>query len=222
MSFNNVLIGRNSRLWQVASRNTGVAKSFRAAISHAELDAFQFLPDDRVWVFAYSRVEADNEALLEQLRQTGVREVVYLGSSSAIVNDVTSCYEYPRVKSRAERAAQRLVNARVVILGQVYQSLTELPAGRSLATSQQELEQFLIEPRFPQEPVRRQVLAEMLERPFGSPMERWAYRSYGILQALSGRWPCVLRPVDLLLRAVGFRWYGYVYLSNRLWSTTSW
>jgi hypothetical protein len=63
-------------------------------------------------------------------------------------------------------------------------------------------------------------LFEMIDRPFGSGAERALYRAYGSLQWRVRRWPCVLRPLDFTLRALGIRWYGYVNLSNRLWSST--
>ena len=49
--------------------------------------------------------------------------------------------------------------------------------------------------------------------------EALLYRLYGRLQALCGSRPCLLRPLDLLLRGLGMRWYGYTHLSNRLWTS---
>ena len=45
------------------------------AIGHGELGTFTFAPNDRVWVFSYSRDEAENAALLKCLGEAGVAEV---------------------------------------------------------------------------------------------------------------------------------------------------
>jgi hypothetical protein len=63
-------------------------------------------------------------------------------------------------------------------------------------------------------------LFKMVSRDFGSGFERTLFLIYGHVQWLLRRFPCALRPVDLVLRALGYRWYGYLLLSNRLWATT--
>lgn len=173
-------------------------------------------------MLSYSRLPAENAALLDVLRKAGVGEVVYVSSSSVIVSRRTACYEYPRVKLRAELDALGLPNARVLTIGLMYDEPGELPGGADVATSYAELAAFVAAPEWPDDAGRRKRLFRIVRQPFAHAAERWAYRVYGQLLRWSGRFPCLLRPLDLLLRALGARWYGYVHLSNSLWiSTTS-
>lgn len=217
-----VVIGSHSKVWHGLSRHIGAARTLPLAIGHGEVAAFAFTPRDRVWVLSYSRLPAENAALLELLRHAGVGEIVYVSSSSAIVSELTRCYEYPRVKLRAELDALTLPNARVLTIGLMYEEPSELPGGADVATSFAELAAFVAAPEWPDGAGRRKRLFRVVRRPFTRALERAAYTAYGQLLRGSGSFPCLLRPLDLLLRACGARWYGYVYLSNRLWiSTTS-
>jgi hypothetical protein len=216
-----VVIGCHSKVWRSTVQNARVAQRFTLALGHNEVSQFHFSPDDRVWVFSYSRIPVENVRLLTALQSAAVREVVYISSASTIVTKLTRCYEYPRVKQAAEQEAQRRLQARVLVLGLVYAQLSDLPAGQSVATSQATLEQFLLDPKWPEGPGSRVHLFEVVNRPFSGRLEALLYRGYGTLQWAFRSWPCVLRPLDYLLRAAGVRWYGYVHLSNRLWISTT-
>jgi len=218
-SIREVVVGRHSTVWRAAASNPSVASRFRVQIGHAELPQFGFTHDDRVWVFAYSLLPSENSRLLATLKAAAVREVVYVSSASTIVVRVTRCYQYPLVKQHAEDEARRLLSARILTLGIVYQNLAELPAGDMVATSQATLQEFLLAPHWPDDGATTMRLFEIVRRPFRAGGEALLQRSYARVQWLVRRWPCVLRPLDYLLRACGFRWYGYVCLSNRLWTT---
>lgn len=193
------------------------------AIGHQDVATFAFTSADRVWVLSYARSPDTNRALLDALSRTPVREIVYVSSSSTIVAAVTACYEYPRVKLRAELDALSLPTAtRILTIGMMYDDEAQLPGGANVATSYAELAAFIAAPDWPDEGGRRKRLFRVVQRPFGSAWERHAFEVYAqVMRRLAAR-PCVLRPFDLALRALGVRWYGYVHLSNRLWiSTTS-
>ena len=213
-----VIIGRNSRVWKAAAGNSRVAERFKVAIGHAELGRFEFTADDRVWVFGYSRIAAENAQLLQTIQAAGVRELVYISSASTIVCRLSRCYEYPRVKWLAELEALRL-RARVLVLGVVYARPEDLPAGLTLCTSQASIDDFLLQPDWPDMNGQGKHLLTTCTRPFRTSLESALHRIYGALIWSFRRWPCVLRPLDLLLRGLGIRWYGYVYLSNLLWIT---
>jgi len=190
------------------------------AIGHRDVATWAFTESDLVWVLSYSRVPAENSRLLEQLRQAGARRVIYVTSSSTIVGTITSCYEYPRVKRRAELEALAMLAAKVLTIGMLYDDPAQLPCGANVATSYDELAAFVATPQWPDEGGRRKHLIHIVHRPFGRPVERWAYVQYGRLLQWAGTRPCIMRPLDVLLRALGARWYGYVYLSNSLWNST--
>ena len=215
-----VFVGSHSKVWQVLSRQTLVAERMPKAIGHRELGAFAFSNFDRVWILSYSRRPTENAALLERLRHAGVREIVYVSSASTIVGRVTSCYRYPRIKHRAELDALAFPSARVLTLGLMYEVPSQLPGGTNVATAYSELAAFVATPDWPEDGGRRKYLLRTVTRPFGSAIERLAYFCYGRLLRWTGARPCLLRPLDVLLRALGARWYGYVYLTNRLWIST--
>ena len=95
--------------------------------------------------------------------------------------------------------------------------LCQLPAGTTMATSLDQIAAFMAQGG---RDATDTLLFSAVERPFSGSLERAAFRAYGLAQRAAGTWPCLLRPVDIVLRALGWRWYGYLYLSNRLWLTT--
>ena len=216
-----VVIGCNSSVWRKAGANRAVSARFKKAISHDEVSGFAFTSGDRVWVFSYSRKPEENLKLLEILEVAAVREVVYISSAATIVTRLTRCYGYPTVKQIAEDEARRRLNARVLILGLVVDRVDELPPGLNAATLQGAIEEFLLAPRWPHDNGRSMRLFRQIDVPFARVWEARLHRAYSALQWAVRYWPCVLRPVDVTLRALGIRWYGYVNLSNRLWNTTT-
>jgi len=215
-----VVIGCHSSVWREAQRHPEIARRYSVAIGHLDVPAFAFSPHDRVWVFSYSRVAAENRTLLEALEKARVGGVVYVSSASTIVTRLTRCYEYPRVKKEAEDQARARLGARILTLGLVYNQTDDLPAGINVATSQAQLVDFLLAPVWPHEGGTQMYLFSIVQRPFPSGWEALLYRVYGRVQWLARRWPCALRPLDYVLRASGIGWYGYVCMSNRLWTTT--
>ena len=215
-----VILGRHSKVWAGLKAHPLLARCVRCVIGHRELASFVIEPGDTVWVLSYSRKPDHNSALLARLRTAPAHEIVYVSSSSTIVCGVTACYDYPRVKHLAEIEARSLPNGRVLTLGLVYERESGLPGGINVATSIDQLATFMLQPEWPDGGGRSKRLFDVVQRPFGSAAEAAMYRAYGRMQSLAGRWPCVLRPLDAMLRALGWRWYGYTFMSNRLWAAT--
>jgi hypothetical protein len=215
-----VVIGRNAKVWRAASADPAIATRFHLAISHTQVETFAFQRTDRVWIFAYAREPQQNERMFARLAAAGVEEVVYISSATTNVVELTACYEYPRVKRRAEQDARRILDARILSFGLVVDSVEQAPAGRNAVTLQSSINDFLLRPIWPSRREQAMLLFSMQERPFARGWERQLYRCYGAVQWWLRKWPCLLRPVDVVLRALGIRWYGYVHLSNRLWNTT--
>ncbi|QOZ78446.1 hypothetical protein XH83_25315 [Bradyrhizobium sp. CCBAU 53351] len=180
-----------------------------------------FLPNDRVWILSYSRKVEENSALIDKLGRAGVGEYVYISSATTNVASRTRCYRYPTVKLLAETLARKKLGARILTVGMMYEQPSELPAGATIATSYDDLAAFMLAPQWldsAEQPVR---LIRRYERPFASRLEEIAFALYGHAMSMLHRWPCALRPIDLILRAMGYKWYGYLYLSNRTWFTTT-
>ncbi len=212
-----ILLGRNSLVWQRLATDWRVAERVICTIGHRDVAGFEFTENDRVWVFSYSRLEHENKVLLQRLQDARVAEIVYLSSSSTRIAAKVSCYEYPRIKRQAELLVDAMPIGRVLTVGLIYESESELPSGHNAATSINELAEFMLAPLWT---AKRTDLLRMVKRPFSSKFEQLLYRSYSFAIMATGNYPCMLRPVDLILRALGMQWYGYVYLSNRAWIST--
>lgn len=213
----NVVIGKNSKVWS-ALAGSGLTQRWHAlAIGHQEVRDFRFLPEDRVWLFSYSPIEAANEQIIDRVQAAQVKMLVYVSSSSVVVAESTRCYAYPRTKLAAERYAAQFENAKILTLGLVYENAIELPAGDNVATSIESLAKFLIDPSWECAASGRHLLFERYSKPFSSEVEQLLYRTYGAVINSFRKYPCLLRPLDILLKYAGYRWYGYTYLSNKLW-----
>ena len=215
-----IVVGCNSYIWSILSRSTWL--NFRAfhAISHRELEGFKFYANDSVWIFSYSRVVAENDTMFRCLAAAGVSNVVYVTSASTNVISITNCYEYPRIKQLAHESAIRICDAKVLSIGLFYTDQKSLPGGITASTSAKELALFMGAPSWADDGEVTHLF-RAIERPFATGRELFIYKRYGELQRLCGSFPCLMRPIDLVLRIFGMRWYGYLYLSNRLWFTTT-
>ncbi len=212
-----VVLGSGAKIWRLIAQEPGIAARFLNALRHKDLASFAFTPEDRVWVFAYSTEPSENSAMLERLKAAGVAEIVYISSSSTIVSSRTNCYAYPRAKKLAEDQAQALPNGKVVTLGLVVEREDELPAGDNAAVTIAEIAAFMLNPVWSVEQGKRAHLLRVVRRPFGGGLERGLHGLYAGLMGVFSTHPCLLRPLDLVLRTLGMRWYGYTFLSNRLW-----
>jgi hypothetical protein len=219
-TFRDVIIGKHSTIWRELLDKKLVPETFTIALSHRDVSRFPFTDRDRVWVFSYSIEPEQNEALLKVIQNGKPAEVVYVSSATTNIAAHITCYRYPRTKLQAEQSARRLTNARILTLGVMYHDATELPGGETMATSYGELSQFLQHPHWPKNRDQHVLLCSRVQRPFSS-VERRLFAAYGLAISLCAPWPCLLRPIDSVLRLVGYRWYGYVFLSNRQWSTTT-
>lgn len=212
-----VILGSNSKVWKALSNSKYFTDIAVCAIGHAQLKAFVFQPGDHIWIFSYSRSQYENLALFKILAEYEFLEITYISSASTNVTNITRCYSYPTVKHQAEVAAKEICSARVVTIGLIYSDFHDLPAGRTAATSLNELAKLM---RYSNREEKQDVrLFDMVERPFSGRVEQLIFYWYGKILSTTGRFPCLLRPVDVCLRVFNMRWYGYLYLSNRLWST---
>lgn len=215
-----IIIGRNSHIWTVIKQSSQIKNSRFQAISHSELKSFEFEAQDTVWILSYSRIPSENEQILQHLKDSRVSKVIYITSASTNIADTTQCYEYPRVKRLAHQAARKICAAEVLAIGLFYSVESELPCGKTAATSADELITFLQTPHWNTQ-AEFTTLFQPIERPFRNNLEKGLFSLYGNLQKLCGPYPCLLRPFDIVLRALNMRWYGYLYLSNKLWFTTT-
>lgn len=217
-----VIIGRNSALWSRIADRVLAKRPDTLAVSHRDIATLQLGETDVVWIFSYSADAAANHRLFEQIAMSKAGKHIYVSSATANLADRITCYRYPAVKRDGEKGAARILRATIIRIGLIYDELTELPSGTSAATRLDDLVATMTETGEAKTATGEAILHyEILDRPFGSRAERSAFRFYGVLIRLCGSRPCLLRPVDLLLRFIGWRWYGYFRLSNDLCRSTT-
>ncbi len=216
------MIGRSSALWTRIAGRVLAARPATLAVGHREIDQLQLSDGDQVWIFSYAPDEDANRRLLERLAARGSARHIYVSTATANIAGRIRCYRYPRVKAEAERDAARILGAETVRIGLIHDNPDELPAGFSVVTRLDDLVAAIVDPgRLPRAEGGVGHLYNPVERPFSGAVERMSHNGYGALLRLCGSQPCLLRPLDLLLRSIGWRWYGYFRLSNEQCRTTT-
>jgi hypothetical protein len=217
-----VIIGCNSVLWSRIAERVLVKRPDTLAVSHRDIAKLQLGKEDIVWIFSYSADAAANHQLFEQIATSHAGTHIYVSSATANLADRITCYRYPAVKRDGEKSAARILHATTMRIGLIYDDLSELPSGTNAATRLDDLVKTMTEQGETLSATGETIFHfEMVDRPFGSRAERATYRLYGVLIRRCGSRPCLLRPIDLLLRIIGWRWYGYFRLSNELCCSTT-
>lgn len=217
-----VVIGRNSVLWSRIGGHILEQRPDTIAVGHRDIAKLRLTADDCVWIFSYAPSMEANRGLFGRIAALGAGQHVYLSSATANIADRARCYRYPRIKAQGEKDAAAILGAASVRIGLIHDDPAELPAGVSVATRLDDLVSAMTAGEGDFGPAGHVVhLHQLIERPFPNAAERAAYRGYGrLLRQLESR-PCVLRPLDLVLRTIGWRWYGYFRLSNEQCLTTT-
>lgn len=212
-----VILGKNSSIWRHLREMDGLPANI-VAIGHSEIPSFQFKSTDIVWIFSYSKNLADNRALIEGLAAKQAGSFVYVSSATANIAQEITCYAYPRAKAASEAMARTILQAQVTRLGVVVADTNEAPNGTVAITRFHDLALAINGSLHQGAHSVPEEFFTLEHKPFASALEQRVYRIYGWLM-LNSSSPCFLRPLDVLLRMAGWRWYGYLYLSNHKWSS---
>lgn len=215
-----IVVGKNSKIWRHLAGRRMTTDMPLVALGHNDIADFSFSPNDLAWILSYSKRDAANDLLFRRLHSAGLRRMVYVSTATTNVVTNTRCYSYPTAKAAAEASARAQFDTVIARIGIMYDDASELPRGPVVATSYEELEKFITSFKFEEHAEQGEALVfEVLELPFASSVEKSLFRCYSYVQRRTGSYPCILRPLDLILKLLGYRWYGYVGLSNRLWAT---
>lgn len=223
---NVLVVGSNSSLWAalcespiLQNQNSGI--NFFAVSSRdiygLSPELFQFSFSHAV-VFSYSRKLEENMKLLRNLRLL-VRNVIYISTCSVIAANKGYLYTYPRAKREVEvfaRDSNLFECLRILRLGMVEGTFdADSMTGRFKYTS---LEMIVREIERSCSNDRTKVSFENLyvsaERPFDSRMEELCFKIYCRMLQWNFVMGVVMRPLDVVFRALGWRWYGYNCLVN--------
>jgi hypothetical protein len=211
-----LIIGKNSKIWNKIKKDIKKNRVI-TEISH---DQLRFLKKqkrfDEIWIFGYSINVNENYDLLHSAVSIKYKKCFYFSSKTTNICQVTKDYKYPMIKKISEDFLKRYNNTYIVRLGLVYGKTSDIPGGGSYVTSYKEIIKFINQDK-------RRIwynkdidLAKLIIKNFSSEFERAVYKLYGLI-LMSGLFrPILLRPIDLILRLIGWRWYGYFYLSNNI------
>lgn len=217
-----VVVGRNSVLWSRIADRLLALRPDTLAVGHGDLANLRLESADRLWIFSYAPDAEANRALFDRIAALGAGHHVYLSSATANIADRIRCYRYPAVKAQGEKDAADCLNAATVRIGLIYDDPDELPGGVSAATRLDDLVALMAAGGPCSDDERGVIhLYRLVDRSFSGVFERASYRVYCALLRLTGTRPCLLRPLDLVLRILGWRWYGYFRLSNDRCRTTT-
>lgn len=221
MTIAHYVVGARSRLWRrIEDRYPDILKSV-TPVGHADAASLAFNARDTVIIMSYAPSYAGNIALFDMLKARGAKNVIYLSTATANIADLIGCYRYPRIKRHAERDAVRILGARIVRIGLVYEEQDELPSGPIACTNLDTVRALLHGELLLADNTSPVALYEVLIRSFGSDLEGRAYKVYSRIHQFCSPFPCLTRPFDALIRLAGWRWYGYLFLSNQLCASTT-
>jgi hypothetical protein len=215
-----VFIGRSSILWARLLPHLTKTSPI-VAIGHRDIRQFSFASTDEVWIGSYAPDILGNETLFNELAKKSFGRCFYISTATANIAEHTNCYRYPHVKSKSEFIAKQVLGAQIVRIGLIYNDPSELPSGINAATKISDLVDRMILEKEELIVKIDENQYKLVKRSFSSIFEKSAYNIYGKIIDHTGRYPCVLRPIDWLLGVIGWRWYGYLYLSNKKCMSTS-
>lgn len=206
-----IIIGKNSKLWQKISKEIKNANILTKAISHKDIPFFFFPKNCTVVILSYSRSATINQKMFLKLREKNITNSIYVSSISTVVCKRYPFYDYPSIKQKAENDAIKILGSKILRIGFIYAKKKEIPNGKIVATNLKVF--FNIITRKKSKYLNKSCLEKSC-KPFLSRTEKMAYLMYGKI-ILSFRYAYLLiRPVDFIFAKIGWKWYGYNYLTS--------
>lgn len=207
------IIGKNSSVCKRLAKKIPL-ENYRF-LGHQDISDVTFQQNDVLFIFSYSLNRQVNADFLTSIHKRGGKNIVLMSSVASKVATLTQCYNYPTIKYMSEELVLEKLGGVVIQLGSVVEDSRELPSGTNYCTTLDELADFINQ--YQPSPSRAIRLFSVIDIPFKSQLDAFLYRSYQVLINRLNRYPCLLRPVDLLLKLSGYRWYGYTALLKKVW-----
>jgi hypothetical protein len=214
-----LVVGSNSRLWAALSARSDLHPPSVTFHPVSSLDIFDLPPSilqqsfSYAVVFSYSLNFSENIKLLKNLSLV-VSNLVYISTCSAVAADMGYPYKYPQTKRAVEIFAldsKLFEGLHIIRLGMVEGTFSpDSLKGRYKYTSLEMIAQRIKGSYFKNSPV---VVFENLyipaEKPFGCRIERLCFAAYRRAILCHPVMGGLLRPLDVVLKALGWHWYGY-------------
>lgn len=208
---NNLIVGKNSVIVKNLLKNFTDLPLFFDVVSHSELFSLK-LYYDKCYIFSYSLSEIDNQKIIDWCC-ANCNKVYYISSSSVIVAKHGELYSYPKIKMLAEEyGCANYKNFYIRRLGYVVSNekkeyyisyTTEINDIHKILLSNDNVSVeniFNINPNLKKNKIKSKIIMG------------YSLFQYWIMPA-----SILLRPIDLILKILGIRSYGYTSLGDRLW-----
>lgn len=205
---NTLIVGKNSRLWNTLK--TRISFDYDE-VSHKDIQGFLLNQMyEKAIVFSYSNSKNENAELLSAL-SVYVTNIIYISSVSVEYAELGFYYQYPRVKLFCEQfllAKKNFISINITRIGLVletfnykkitgYYQITNIEKlacylNECILSGRSEIE-FLVSVSYPK----------------SSKLEEYIYALYKPLVKPNLLSFLVTRIFDVLIRSMGFYWYGY-------------
>ncbi|CAM8346238.1 hypothetical protein MCERHM63_00828 [Candidatus Methylopumilus planktonicus] len=203
-------------------KNSGLYRNFKLyfdgfideAISHRDLHKIKFSKSDVLIILSFTFNKNSQDYFINLLKKTSASQVIVFSTAACLVSEKIKCYAYPDFKLQSEKNFMKAIPETVIFrFGTIidYQSrhfyrgtyVTEISDVVNAIKSAIKLN------------LKSKVISMYSFCKFTNKnsFEYLLYKFYCKL-ILRMSCPCLLRPLDLILRLVfGYKWYGYGALS---------
>ena len=202
-----IIIGKNSNLYK--NYKNDFLSFFDFAISHNEIASFHFLPNDFIFVLSYPRSISGIKKMVILMKQLKNNKILLLSTCSAILNNITSCYYYPKIKFLQEKYFSKTFHNLIIFrVGTVIRK-NDYDNYYGLCVINDKVFFRMIREFIKRNPKEQLVTRFDILDFKGSFFESHLYDIYCRLIFSLIPFPCILRPLDVILRLFNIRWYGY-------------
>lgn len=207
-----IIIGKNSKLYK--NYKNDFLEIFDLAISHKDISSFNFQPNDFILFLSYPRSLSALNKLTSLLTMIKKNKVVLLSTCSIVVNHLTNCYSYPKIKLLQEKYFSKTLHNLIIFrVGTIISKKDYVSYYGTCILSDKVFFKTISD--FINNKLNDQLVTKFDVLDFkGSLFESFIYKSYCCLIRISIPFPCILRPLDFIVKLFGKPWYGYVALTK--------
>jgi len=210
-----LIIGKNSRL--VNQLGINKKNNIIKLISHSDIqnELNSGVVYKNIFLFSFSYKMQENMSMIEKIKLFSVESEVYIISSTSVfAYRISPFYKYPGIKSKMDSYA--ISNGfHILRIGYVVDDERSLNSGEYLITHPNDICDFIDSP-LKASKSRAVDLFKYVNLPMNI-FYKIFYSVYLFALFHLGRYAFVLRPVDLILKVAGVKWYGYNALGVIYW-----
>jgi hypothetical protein len=214
-----IIIGKNSKLFK--NYSVEFTERFDFFLSHTDIERFKFESNDCVLLLSYPNSKPQLDIMKNSLLKLTHSKVIILSTCAVIVSKLTNCYFYPKIKLLQEKYVAEVLNN--FLIYRVGTIVRERDYNKYIGTCVLDSKVFFNElDSFIKFDFEHRIITSVKTLDFeGGTIEKFIYKNYCFLISTLSFCPCILRPLDLILRIFGRSWYGYGALTRIMMEKTS-